>query len=176
METPVKIAVAVIAISIIAVGANSFYQKVEHQKREQAEIARMAAIQAEQEEKRQKEEVKRRELEAAAKALVAKQEAEKLALAKAEAEKIDKVKKLVLDQLKDPESAQFKEVFIHKQIGKSDSICGKVNAKNALGGYVGYRRFMMKETGESPMLEQGETNEVFNRAFEVAWQIACVEP
>ena len=46
----------------------------------------------------------------------------------------------------DPDSAQFKDLIV---IGTSDSpkrtVCGKVNAKNKFGGYVGYASFMYRE-------------------------------
>lgn len=44
----------------------------------------------------------------------------------------------VRDQLKDPDSAQFKWGEL-----KSASYCGLVNAKNAYGGYTGFSPFMV---------------------------------
>ena len=38
--------------------------------------------------------------------------------------------------LKDPDSAQFREL---REV--SGGVCGEYNAKNAMGGYVGYRPF-----------------------------------
>jgi len=46
----------------------------------------------------------------------------------------------VKTQLKDPFSAQFQNVR-HEGLG----ICGQVNAKNALGGYVGFRNFYVEK-------------------------------
>jgi hypothetical protein len=40
--------------------------------------------------------------------------------------------------LYDPQSAQFRA----EGVGDSGSVCGEVNAKNRLGGYVGFRRFV----------------------------------
>jgi len=47
-----------------------------------------------------------------------------------------------MTQLKDPESAQFRDVKF-KKAGDAGSwhMCGYVNAKNAFGGYVGFKRF-----------------------------------
>lgn len=45
--------------------------------------------------------------------------------------------------LVDPESAQFRDV---RQYSKPDSpvlVCGKVNAKNRMGGYTGFHNFML---------------------------------
>ncbi|MFW1945771.1 hypothetical protein ACG93R_19995 [Acinetobacter guillouiae] len=47
----------------------------------------------------------------------------------------NKIEKLVKDQLKDPQTAEFKNVK-----GK----CGEVNAKNSYGGYIGYKRFVVE--------------------------------
>lgn len=45
-------------------------------------------------------------------------------------------------QLKDPESAQFKDVVLSHVY-----VCGQVNSKNSMGGYVGYKRFMADRYG-----------------------------
>ena len=43
--------------------------------------------------------------------------------------------------LKDPASAQWKDVY-----AISDGVaCGQVNAKNAYGGYVGFRSFLLRD-------------------------------
>lgn len=44
----------------------------------------------------------------------------------------------VRNQLKDPASAQFK---IYTQ--RDDYLCGEVNSKNSLGGYVGFQYFVV---------------------------------
>ncbi|SMF45790.1 hypothetical protein [Pseudogulbenkiania subflava] len=49
---------------------------------------------------------------------------------------------IVRDSLKDPDSAQFRDLqwsIDHEQYG--DSLCGWVNAKNSLGWYVGFHPF-----------------------------------
>ncbi|WP_252108847.1 MULTISPECIES: hypothetical protein [unclassified Halomonas] len=45
--------------------------------------------------------------------------------------------------LKDPSSAQFRDIFGVQQLRGGDrvTVCGSVNAKNAYGGYVGYKPF-----------------------------------
>jgi hypothetical protein len=55
----------------------------------------------------------------------------------------DAAKKLVADQLRDPASAQFREVKVVKQQDGSEAVCGEVNGKNAYGGYVGFRGFVV---------------------------------
>jgi hypothetical protein len=44
----------------------------------------------------------------------------------------------VLSVLKDPDSARFAD--LHP--GKSDAVCGTVNARNGFGGYTGARAFV----------------------------------
>ena len=46
--------------------------------------------------------------------------------------------------LTDPESARFEGVHINRQSGIS---CGRVNAKNKLGGYSGFVRFLVSAAG-----------------------------
>lgn len=47
----------------------------------------------------------------------------------------------VKGMLKDPESAQFSGLWVGPE-GKY--VCGEVNAKNAMGGYVGKQAFMLQ--------------------------------
>ncbi len=48
----------------------------------------------------------------------------------------------VKEILKDPESAQFKDV---NGYARSRVACGEVNSKNSYGGYVGFRKFSFYE-------------------------------
>lgn len=61
-------------------------------------------------------------------------------------------------RLKDPDSAQFRN-----QAGW----CGEVNAKNSLGGYVGYRRFIA--SGRTVLVEGDVSGVVFNDT----WRKIC---
>lgn len=47
-------------------------------------------------------------------------------------------KKAVLNHLKDPETARFRNLTT----SRNTFLCGEVNAKNSMGGYVGFVRFM----------------------------------
>lgn len=53
-------------------------------------------------------------------------------------------KSRVADQLRDPASAQFREVKVVRQADGSSAVCGEVNGKNAYGGYVGFRGFVVR--------------------------------
>lgn len=51
--------------------------------------------------------------------------------------------------LKDPYSAQF-GAFSAFQLDNGDRVyCGKVNAKNSYGGYIGYQTFFVRKRGNS---------------------------
>lgn len=50
-------------------------------------------------------------------------------------------KEQVLNALKDPASAQWKEV----DVIASNLVCGQVNAKNGMGGYGGFTNFMVRD-------------------------------
>lgn len=47
-----------------------------------------------------------------------------------------KAKQAVRERLKDPSSAVFERLEVHKA-----GVCGFVNAKNEMGGYVGHKAF-----------------------------------
>ncbi len=51
---------------------------------------------------------------------------------------IAEAKKAVERLLTDPSSVQYRDLKIHSE----DVVCGEVNAKNRLGGYVGFRSFI----------------------------------
>lgn len=46
-------------------------------------------------------------------------------------------KAAVLENLKDPDSAKFRNLKTSRDL----FLCGEVNAKNSMGGYVGFKRF-----------------------------------
>ena len=48
----------------------------------------------------------------------------------------------VLMQLNDPDSAQFRnEVYVGPWTMEKGVLCGQVNSKNRMGGYVGFKAF-----------------------------------
>lgn len=56
-----------------------------------------------------------------------------------------RAKRFFVERLKDPDSAQFRNLVVH-EIAKDDgtvlyNVCGEINAKNSFGGYVGFRPF-----------------------------------
>ena len=55
----------------------------------------------------------------------------------------EELKQRVRNALKDPNSAEFKDV----QWVAGKAICGQVNAKNSYGGYVGFKYFVADSDG-----------------------------
>ena len=53
-------------------------------------------------------------------------------------------KKGIQEKLKDPESARFKELTVHKGETPTEGVyyvCGEINSKNSYGGYAGFTPF-----------------------------------
>jgi hypothetical protein len=57
------------------------------------------------------------------------------------ADVIDSTKRRIAYGLRDPDSAQFREVGLFVYKGKT-VVCGQVNSKNGYGGYVGFKPFI----------------------------------
>jgi len=78
-----------------------------------------------------------------------------------------KVRAIVTDGLKDPESARFKPFSVVVDGDGNRKVCGAVNAKNTYGGYVGFTAFAYKlELGDlifAPQPDDDDANSA-NRA------------
>ncbi|HGM7348091.1 TPA: hypothetical protein ACKP7M_002499 [Stenotrophomonas maltophilia] len=81
------------------------------------------------------------------------------------AETIAAAERAVRGELKDPDSAQFRDVRANYTEEFGVAACGRVNAKNEFGGYAGFRRFV--SSGKSVILE-GRDN------IADAWSGACL--
>lgn len=58
---------------------------------------------------------------------------------------ISQAKYLVSESMRDPEATRFKDEFGAYELSNGDIVvCGTVNGKNAMGGYVGYRPFYIR--------------------------------
>ena len=54
-------------------------------------------------------------------------------------------KRLAADKMRDPEATKFKPEYKAFETNKGDTIvCGTLNGKNAMGGYVGYKPFYIR--------------------------------
>ena len=81
------------------------------------------------------------------------------------AETILAAQRAVRASLKDPDSAQFKDVYANYTEEFQVVACGRVNSKNSLGGYTGFKRFV--SNGKSAIIE-GRDN------VADAWAGACL--
>lgn len=94
-----------------------------------------------------------------------------LLLAGCGSQDIEKAKKAVASRLKDPESANFRNVEIYRDNG-SVTVCGEVNSKNGFGGYGEYSRFMWDGEGE-PIFKSDWERMNAGWAFEDSWASDC---
>jgi hypothetical protein len=78
-------------------------------------------------------------------------------------------KEAISREFKDPNSVQWKDIFLNRTTQGEYALCGHLNAKNSYGAYVGFRGFytvvdMQKDEGEARlaearrMLEQSKQN------------------
>lgn len=67
----------------------------------------------------------------------------------------------MLNMLKDPESAQFRDEYI---MGRN--LCGQVNSKNSYGAYAGFTRFISSREGFAVL-------EGTSPSFGPQWEMLC---
>ncbi len=76
---------------------------------------------------------------------------------------VNELKKPVLIQLSDPDSAQFQDLtYVGNWTVEGGSLCGRVNAKNKMGGYVGYQWFLGDAVGA--LIEDDLSKKTFDDA------------
>lgn len=56
---------------------------------------------------------------------------------------VNKAHEAIRQNLVDPDSAEFR----NESEGPHGDVCGEVNSKNRMGGYVGYNKFLWSSTG-----------------------------
>lgn len=57
-------------------------------------------------------------------------------------------KETVAYELKDPSSAQFRNLYALSRGKGDDTACGEINGKNSYGAYVGFRKFYVYSDGK----------------------------
>lgn len=67
---------------------------------------------------------------------------------------VERGKEAVLSKLKDPDSAQFNDVYFYRAKGQVPVACGQVNSKNSFGGYGGFLGFISAGKPELTYLEE----------------------
>ena len=80
--------------------------------------------------------------------------------------RIKQAQKLVMDGLTDPASAMFKDDSERPQKDGSVAVCGQVNAKNRMGGYVGYRMYIVAD-GKAEIIGEDNARDFAGRFLEI---------
>ena len=71
---------------------------------------------------------------------------------------IDTAKQIITDNLKDPNSANFRDINVYHLTNKNtnetkiSAVCGEVNARNSYGGYAGFKKFVAVMLGDKPQV------------------------
>lgn len=73
-------------------------------------------------------------------------------------------------RLRDPDSAEFRNVGYYSGGPEGAAVCGEVNAKNGFGGFTGFERFVAMGP-ETAFLE----SEVATSEFATVWDTLCVK-
>lgn len=81
---------------------------------------------------------------------------------------MDRGKEAAKAKLKDPSSAQFRNVYFHRGADGIPMTCGEVNSKNSFGGYGGYQKFVSAGKPEFTFLQEevADFSNVWNRFCE----------
>jgi hypothetical protein len=80
-----------------------------------------------------------------------------------------RAKEIIRQSLRDPSSAQFRNVFT---LLGSNTVCGEVNARNAFGGLTGFQPFVV--TQGAPFIREGSRQQIAQ--FEALFRTACALP
>lgn len=91
------------------------------------------------------------------------------AQASREAEWMVRGKAAVLEKLKDPDSADFRNVRFHQGKDGVPMTCGEVNSKNSFGGYGGFQRFISAGRADLTFLAE----QMDARDFAEVWNQFC---
>lgn len=80
---------------------------------------------------------------------------------------MDKGMALMKSKLKDPHSAEFRNVYFHRGRDGAPVTCGEINSKNSFGGYSGFQRFLSAGTPDLTVMEEQMSG------FEKVWDRLC---
>ncbi|PHM22301.1 hypothetical protein [Xenorhabdus ehlersii] len=77
---------------------------------------------------------------------------------------------VISDDVKDPTSVLFKDLYVSKK--RFNVVCGKMNAKNGFGAYVGWKAFVTVD--KIPIIEDVEYPSWYLN-FDKEWYEYCYE-
>lgn len=72
-------------------------------------------------------------------------------------------------KMKDPNSAEFKDVYFFRGKDGVPVACGKVNSKNSFGGYTGFKYFIAAGNSNLAVTEEEVSD------FQVLWKKMCMK-
>lgn len=93
---------------------------------------------------------------------------------------IEAGKDLAAYSLRDPASADYREVFVQLEPVRDFDwvqghvVCGQINGKNAYGAYAGFRRFVAVPLTRRVEHEPDDAGPGKQLAFEMLWRTACL--
>lgn len=73
----------------------------------------------------------------------------------------------IKDKINDPESAIFRDVYFNQGRDGIPITCGEINAKNLLGGYIGFQQFISAGKAELTFLQEEVSD------FPILWNRLC---
>jgi hypothetical protein len=82
-----------------------------------------------------------------------------------ETKQIADAKEAVKGLLTDPGSAEFESIEVRPAGGKPETVCGRVNAKNRMGGYNGFAKFFYVVATQEAKLEPTKLMDTIDEAF-----------
>lgn len=83
-------------------------------------------------------------------------------------------KENVQRQLKDPQSAQFREVKVVTNTLNEKTVCGEVNAKNSYGGYTGFKAFYTTDGRNINFIDNTEKPSQYKKNLVKYSQAGCL--
>lgn len=83
-------------------------------------------------------------------------------------------KALLQRKMIDPESARYTDVFKVKTASEGDVVCGIVNSKNRMGGYVGGKGFIYEpKLNRATIMATGDTDPDYSMQAAAAYCVHC---
>lgn len=162
------IAIVTAASGFVGCGKSKATREAERVSAENAQREQQKALQ-EAQERAEGAERRAAEAERKVKDLASEHDAAQ-SVAATKAELITRLQDKVAATLKDPSSAQFRNINL---VERTTTLCGEVNAKNSFGGYVGFRPFVASE--QAAFVQPAECTDDRQRGSSVESQIRSLD-
>lgn len=83
----------------------------------------------------------------------------------------DRLRTVIGSALRDPASAQYRNDRLVRHADGRVYYCGEINARNAFGGYVGFRQFMA--SSDAATISNPDDSDRVREAFAKFWKLNC---